>query len=296
MVIMKEKGFTLIELLVVIAIIALLLGILLPGLRKVKEQAMAINCAANVHSLGLAYQGYASSNEDRIVFGFASADPGDPSWASCPQKEDGTASGGGDVTLADRIRGIERGALYPYNEDSGAYHCPADRRFVKGTSAGNAAMNKIYRTYLLDDVLVGVTQDEAISKGYAIGGAPYNLERWITRLSQIRSPGESYIFTEGSIPGFGNFFYEHGGFSFFPWNSDDYSDTLGAYHAKSGIFGFADGHAERYKWQHKETARFFDERFSSYPLNLFRSNLPVERDKDIMWLYEHYPNAPKWEM
>jgi prepilin-type N-terminal cleavage/methylation domain-containing protein len=292
---MERKGFTLIELLVVIAIIALLLSILMPGLRRVKEQAMAINCAANVHSLGVAYQGYASSNDDRVVYGFSSSVPSDPSWASCPQKEDGSASSGADITLADRIRGIERGALYPYNEDSGAYHCPADRRVGKGTSAGNEPVNKIYRTYLLDDVLVGVTQEEAAAKGYTIGGAPYNNPRWITRLSQIRNPGSSYTFTEGSIPGNFGFFFEHGGFSFFPWNSGDYSDTLGAYHAKSGIFGFADGHSERYKWQHEETARYFNERYSSYSYDQFRSDLPVDQDKDITWLYEHYPNAEKWE-
>lgn len=59
-------GFTLIELLVVIAIIALLISILLPSLRRSREQAKAVVCSSNLHGLGVAVQMYANAFEGRL--------------------------------------------------------------------------------------------------------------------------------------------------------------------------------------------------------------------------------------
>jgi prepilin-type N-terminal cleavage/methylation domain-containing protein/prepilin-type processing-associated H-X9-DG protein len=63
---MKTRGFTLVELLVVIAIIALLMGILMPALSRVRQLAFRLTCGTNLAGIGKAMLLYANDNEDEL--------------------------------------------------------------------------------------------------------------------------------------------------------------------------------------------------------------------------------------
>ncbi len=58
------RGFTLIEVLVVVAIIALLVSILLPSLKRARDQAKTLSCAANLRTNGQAMAYYLEANKD----------------------------------------------------------------------------------------------------------------------------------------------------------------------------------------------------------------------------------------
>jgi prepilin-type N-terminal cleavage/methylation domain-containing protein len=65
----RQRGFTLIELLVVIAIIALLMAILMPALKRVREQARTIGCMTNLKQWALVCTMYAQDNNSKLWSG-----------------------------------------------------------------------------------------------------------------------------------------------------------------------------------------------------------------------------------
>jgi prepilin-type N-terminal cleavage/methylation domain-containing protein/prepilin-type processing-associated H-X9-DG protein len=271
-VVRDRKGFTLIELLVVIAVIAILMAILMPALRAARELARGSNCLANQRSLVLAYTMYADDNDSRIVRGYvARIDLDRPMWVLPPIDASGVYISGTPL-LEDRIRGIRRGAMYPYIRDPEMYHCPGDNRY----QTGSPEHQRMYRSYVIPDVLA------AAREGFRtwVEGRHRHFPK---KLQEITHASLKYVFVESEFQN-PNFNYDHGGWSFAPWIDNRWIDELATFHSKSATFGFADGHAERHKWVHAETWRTFIE---DLPIDTL---LPAaDINEDWRWCWEHWP-------
>jgi len=103
-----KRAFTLIELLVVIAIIAVLMGILMPALKKVRDQARAVTCKTSLKQWGLIWYMYTEDNEGKFNVGAYNGNWAANDWpvvllgyykakgqlATCPSAKLSMATGG----------------------------------------------------------------------------------------------------------------------------------------------------------------------------------------------------------
>lgn len=258
----RHAAFTLIELLVVIAIIAILVGMLLPALRTVRESGKTTQCLANQRSLSQCVVAYGGDFKEAIVSSWTDSRFIAQSWVDWPKGANGAFMTDAQLAAATNvephIHGVMDGKLFEYAQDPAVYHCPSDKRNQYRTNSG---ANLAWVTYSMPNYMRG----DDVWEDY-IGG-----ERRVPRLlSQLWRPSDNFAFLEEADPR---------GFNINSWvmllDQAQWIDPLTVWHDNAGNIGFADGHAAIHRWEDRRTIRASaDQQF----------NAPANGNRDYEWL------------
>ena len=240
----KRRAFTLIELLVVIAIIAILMAVLMPTLKRAKEQGKRAVCLSNLKQLQLAWSMYADDNEDKIVNGEAANGsdgaapmPG-PSHPRHPLEQWWTGDdiadfwAGTSLPEAMQLAAIRAGALWPYTQKEKLYRCPTG---VRGEM----------RTYTITDAMNGLRREGTYTG--MVGKRVGSTVLWVKKRSEIISPGPAQrivFLDEGRITP--DSYATH-------YQQEKWWDPPFVRHGDGTNVSFADGHADYWKYMGAKT-------------------------------------------
>lgn len=177
----RKQAFTLIELLVVIAIIAVLMGILMPALNRVKEQAREVSCRANLRQYGVVQNMYMNDYENKFP---------NP-WTSLVRTEQPVAGYQRYCRWHDS-RYPPDGPLWKYLPDLKVHLCPSFKVLAKTYAEGHpshVASNPI-------DPVYGYSMNAFLGTG----GLPTGATGKAANLGQVTRPhAEVFFFAEENM-------------------------------------------------------------------------------------------------
>lgn len=280
----RMKGFTLIELLVVIAIIAILAGMLLPALTRAKLKGTNAACLNNQKQLMLGAILYADDNSDQIIYTIPGAgqigNPGGGYWPG-PYNDRGvftevSASMSRDTAQRNVENGLRKGALFPYANSTGSYHCPGDLRTKRLAPGRGWAFDSYSKA--------GGMNGEGWQGSTRTSGPQPPYEKFV----EITSPTEAMVFIEEADPRGRNL----GTWVINVKPSPSWIDPFAIFHGNVSTISFADGHAESHQWRDPGVIRATTA--SAQGRESFSWSGANARNPDFQWVYQRYKHK-KWE-
>jgi len=259
---MDGRAFTLIELLVVIAIIAVLMAILMPSLHLARDQAYGIICVNNLRALTRAWYLYKDDYDDKLVGGHVGGRYGGEliDWVDSP-------TGNNPDELEQKKEGIRQGLMWTYIKEMDCFRCPADERKIRPP-------HWAFRSYSISGNMFGEERYQNWS------------ERALWTYAEIENPADKVVFVEEIDPRG----YNKGSWVMNPAGSS-WIDPLAIWHNDRSCMSFADGRAEKHRWQNPSTIDLA-QRAADGDTSAFNMTPPADERDDLLYMHKRYQLWP----